>query len=133
MAIPPDPIDTVLPGALAAVTASVARVVTQDAQAPLPKVKEGTTDAPGLAARQVVELDVEEVIFGAGGLWPKAGQAIQAEKPAGDYALASGNRGPFLLAEPRAPGGPHVILGRYGPDSYPEDLVRKAAKRHGKS
>jgi hypothetical protein len=132
MAIPPDPIDLVMPAARAAVVGEVARVLEQDPQAPLPKVKEGTTDAPGLVARQVVELRVDEVLFGEGGVWPKAGAAIQLEKPAGDYALSAGNGGPFLIGDPAAPGGKPVILGRYGPDTYTVELIRHAARKHGK-
>ncbi len=129
MAIPPDPIDTVLPKATAAVVAEVTRIVAQDPQKPLPRVKEGTTDVPGQLARQVVELRVKEAIFGQA---PAAGGTLQAEKPAGEYTLAPGNQGPFLLAGRAGPGAKPVILGRYGPDTYPVDLIKARLAKHGK-
>jgi len=128
MAIPPDPIDTVLPDATAAAVAEVARVLVQDPQEPLPKAtKPGMADKGGKVARQVVELKVTEVLFG--GL--RAGASVEAEKPAGAYTLSAGNGGPFLLA-PGASAGKWLILGRYGPDSYPVELIRDRMKKHGK-
>jgi len=128
MAIPPDPIDTVLPDATACAVAEVARVLVQDPQEPLPKAKKpGMTDKGGKVARQVVELKVTEVLFG--GL--KVGAALEAEKPAGAYTLSAGNGGPFLLG-PGAAAGQWRILGRYGPDTYPVDLIRERVKKHGK-
>lgn len=128
MAIPPDPIDVVLPDATAAVIAEVARVLVQDPQQPLPKPKKpGVTDKGGLVARQVVELKVKEPLFGG----VKSGQSLEAEKPAGAYTLSAGNGGPFLLA-PGKVAGKWVILGRYGPDTYPVELIKDRMKKHGK-
>lgn len=127
MAIPPEPIDEVMPQVQGAVLAEVARVVTQDAQAPAPKHDEGASDVPWAAARQVVELKVGTVLFGS--LAP-AGQLVQAVKPEGAYALKAGNKGPFLLKQGK---GGLEIVGRYGPDTYNETLIRAAAKRAGKS
>ena len=128
MAIPPDPIDTVLPDATAGAVAKVAKVLVQDPQEPLPKAsKPGVTDKGGKVARQVVELTVTEVLFG--GL--KVGASLEAEKPAGAYTLSPGNGGPFLLA-PGAAAGKWRILGRYGPDTYPVDLIKARLQKHGK-
>ena len=126
MAIPPDPIDEVLPDTNAAVLAEVSRVVKQDPQEPLPKAPEGATDVPGAAARQVVELKVKQVLFGT---LAAAGTNLEVVKPAGDYALRAGNHGPFLLKQ--GPGGIEIV-GRYGPDTYSESLIRSAARRLSK-
>ncbi|MBI3180559.1 MAG: hypothetical protein HYZ28_00195 [Myxococcales bacterium] len=129
MAIPPEPIDEVIPDASAAVIAEVARIVVQDLQERAPKAPPDATDVPGKAARQVVELRVKEVLFGklAG-----PGMTVQAIKPAGDYALREGNRGPFLLKAPKPGQSEPEILGRYGPDTYSTSLIKTAAQRHKK-
>ena len=119
MAKPPEPIDEVLPGADAAVLAEVTKIVTQDPQAPA-SGDPNATSTPHPAARQVVELTISKVIFG------KVGATVQVTKPAGAYALRAGNKGPFLL-------GKNEILGRFGPDTWPESAVVQAATRHGKS
>lgn len=131
MAIPPEPIDQVLPDAAAAVVGEVSKVVQQDPQAPMPKPKKpGMTDVGGVVARQVVALKVSEVLFGAGAV--KVGDTVEVEKPAGDYTLSVGNQGPFLLGT-GAKGGPKLrILGRYGPDTYPVELIKDRAKKLGK-
>src|SRR5687767_503514 len=127
MAIPPEPIDEVIGDAQAAVLAEVARVVVQDPQQPPPAAPEGATDVGGVAARQVVELKVKSVLFGD---VAKAGNTIQVVKPAGDYALRAGNQGPFLLKKGQKD---LEIVGRYGPDTYSESLIKAAAKRNNKS
>jgi hypothetical protein len=124
MAIPPDPIDEVLPTATAAVMAAVTCVVTQDPQPPLPAVPEGFTGAQGQVARQVVELEISEVLFGD----LSAGKRIVVEKPAGEYALSAGNTGPFLLQQTKVT----QILGRYGPATYSRELIVGAARRAGR-
>ena len=126
MAKPPEPIDEVLPDATAAVIADVGRIVAQDPQKPAPKAPPGTTDLPHDAARQVVELKVKESLFGP----HRPGEVLEAEKPAGAYTLRSGVTGPFILASQK--GKAAVILGRYGPDTYPVDLIKAAAKKHAK-
>jgi hypothetical protein len=124
MAIPPDPIDEVLPQANAAVLAEVARVLEQ---APLKPeaVDPRASDVHTVASRQVVELKVTGVLFGE----TKAGATVRAVKPAGAYALRAGNKGPFLLT---GSGDAVEILGRYGPDTYPEELIRNRMGKHGK-
>lgn len=125
MAKPPEPIDEVLPAADAAVLAQVLRVVTQDPQKPS-SADPMATSTPDKAARQVVELKVQKVLFGA---LAKEGATLQVVKPEGDYALREGNHGPFVL---KGEAGAVEILGRYGPDTWPEGLVKQAAQKHGK-
>lgn len=125
MAKPPEMIDEVLPGADAAVLAEVLRVVTQDPQKPS-SADANATSTPDEAARQVVELKVSKVLFGA---IAKEGALVQAVKPMGAYALMAGNHGPFVLKQGE---GAVEILGRYGPDTWPEGLVKQAAQKHGK-
>lgn len=122
MAKPPELIDEVLPGADAAVLAEVSRVITQDPQQ-LASGDPNATSTPHQAARQVVELKVTKVLFGS---LVKVGATVQVTKPAGAYALQAGNKGPFVL-------GKNEILGRFGPDTWPEALVVSAASRLGKS
>ncbi|MGA9519998.1 MAG: hypothetical protein WBV82_00960 [Myxococcaceae bacterium] len=124
MAIPPDPIEQVLPDADAAVIATVTRVVAQDTQQPFPKAEPGATSVPGSVARQVVELEVTEVLFGD----VKPGAKVQVVKPAGSYTLSAGNGGPFLLKLK----GETEIVGRYGPDSYSRERIEQAARQAGR-
>lgn len=129
MAIPPEPIDEVLPDAASAVLGEVTAILAEDEQAPFPKPEvEGMTDVPGEVAGQTVALRVDKVLFGTA----KVGELVEALKPAGDYKLRVGNKGPFLLGSPPAGAKHQVILGRYGPDTYPEDLIEVAAKRAGR-
>jgi hypothetical protein len=54
---------------------------------------------------------------------------VQVIKPEGAYALREGNTGPFLLGNTDAG---VEILGRYGPDTWPEAAVKQAAAALGK-
>lgn len=125
MALPPEPIDELIPSAEAGVLAEVTRVLTQDPEPPARAGEPGATSAPTQAARQVVELKVTGTLFGE----VKSGALLQVTKPAGAYALRAGNQGPFLLGKA---GTATQILGRYGPDTWPEAVVREAAKKHQK-
>lgn len=121
MALPPDPIEEVLPSADAAVLAHVTRVLVKD-PSPAPVTAEpGATSLPTQAPRQVVELQVDEVLFGNA----KPGDVLKVIKPAGAYALTQGNKGPFLLKQ-------EEILGRYGPDTYSRGYIEDTAKKLGK-
>ena len=124
MALPPDPIEEVLPQADAAVIAEVARVVSTDPRKASPPSEPGATSVPGESPRQVVELSVSEVLFGA----VKAGSKIEVVKPAGAYLLSQGNKGPFLVKT----AGKAEILGRYGPDTYSRRYIEDTAKKLGK-
>ncbi len=123
MAIPPELIDEVLPGADAAVLAEVVKVLEQSPQKPSRETE--ASSLPDSAARQVVELKVKSVVFG------KVDATVKVVKPEGAYALREGNRGPFVLGKDDK--GAVQILGRYGPDTWPEGLVRDAAKKHGRA
>jgi hypothetical protein len=125
MAKPPEVIEDVLPSAEGAVVAEVLRVVQQSPQQKYPQTEQ--TSLPTTAAKQVVELKVTKVLFG--GL-ATAGASVQAVKPEGAYALTAGNKGPFVLAKGK---DGIEILGRYGPDTWPENVVSSAAKKLGKS
>jgi hypothetical protein len=123
MAKPPEPIDEVLPAAQSAVLATVTRIVEQSPQPALERSLE--TSRPTSAAKQVVELQVTKVLFGA----VESGAKVQVIKPEGAYALREGNTGPFLLGNTDAG---VEILGRYGPDTWPEAAVKQAAAALGK-
>ncbi len=120
MALPPEVIDEVMPSADAAVMAEVSKVLEQSPQKPQPDTQFTSTNDD--AAPQVVELRVKSVVFG------QVGDTVKAVKPAGAYALREGNHGPFLLGKDEK--GAVQILGRYGPDTWPEAAVREAAKKH---
>ncbi len=126
MAIPPDPIEEVIPACGAAVLAEVLSVL--EPQKPRRGAPAATgpqpTSAPTLAPRQLVKLRISEVLFGDGF---SPGSECVVEKPPGAYSLRVGVVGPFLLG----PGLPAEVLGRYGPDTYPIDELKRAAHRAG--
>lgn len=124
MALPPEPIDEVIPGADGAVLATVTRIVEQAPQQQYERTLE--TSLPRTAARQVVELKVTKVLFGE---VAASGSLVQCVKPEGAYALREGNSGPFVLGKSD---GAVEILGRYGPDTWPEAAVKQAAAQLGK-
>ena len=120
MAKPPELITEVIPPAAGAVLARVVRVVKQDPQEKRAPSLE--TSLPTTAARQIVEVEVQKVLFGALGKDPGTLQLI---KPEGAYALAAGHHGPFLLAQ----GEQGIeILGRYGPDTWSEATIVSASR-----
>lgn len=123
MALPPEPIDEVMPSADSGVLAVVTRIVEQAPQEAV--APSADTSLPTAAARQRVELEVKAVLFGA----LAAGARVLAVKPAGGYALREGNHGPFLLGTRE---GEVEILGRYGPDTWAEAAVKQAAAQLGK-
>jgi hypothetical protein len=123
MALPPEPIEEVMPAADGAVLAVVSRIVEQAPQQQYERSLE--TSLPQKAARQVVELKVTKVLFGD----VKSGAVVKAVKPEGAYALREGNQGPFVLGKNE---GAVEILGRYGPDTWSEAAVKQAAAALGK-
>lgn len=124
MALPPEPIEEVLPSADAAVLATVSRIVEQAPQQQYERSLD--TSLPTTAARQVVELKVTKVLFGS---LAQNGGTVNVIKPEGAYALREGNQGPFVLAKSDA--GVEIV-GRYGPDTWSEAAVKQAAVSFGK-
>ncbi len=69
--------------------------------------------APALPAQRC-RLHTQRVLKG------EPGELVEVDKPRGAYVLVPGLAGPFLLgAGEQRP----VILGRYGPDSYPVEEI----------
>ena len=119
MAIPPEPIEEVLPAAAWVVEAEVQEVIAQGPAQPKLDAPPGMTSVPQKIASQTVRLAIRRVLKG-----DAATRELVVEKPVGSYALRAGNKGPFLLDKSK------VILGRYGPDSYSLKMVEQAlAKR----
>jgi len=118
MAIPPDPIQEVIPNAALVIEAEVEAVLATGPIQPPVDAPPGTTSTSKKAANQTVKLKVTRVHKG-----PSSLKEVVAEKPLAGYALRAGNKGPFLLdaSKPNP-----VILGRYGPDSYDLPTILKA-------
>lgn len=110
MALPPEPLEEVLPHAALVIEAEVEAVLATGPIQPHPEVPPGTTSTSKKVANQTVKLKVTRVHRG-----PASLKELVAEKPLGAYALRAGNKGPFLLddAQPNP-----TILGRYGPDTW---------------
>jgi hypothetical protein len=108
MAIPPEPLESVLPKASWVVEAEVKEIVSEG-RATKPPAKPAPPGSPQRLAAQVLRLAVKRVLRG-----PTDTRELVVHKPVGAYRLGVGNKGPFLLDAGREP----EILGRYGPDSY---------------
>ncbi len=121
MALPPEPLEEVLPKATWVVDAEVKEVVSQGPAVPKVQAPAGHTSVGAKTASQVVKLTVKRVLRGE-----TKTTEIVAEKPVAGYALKAGNHGPFLLdgSKPNP-----MILGRYGPDSYAFSAIETALKR----
>ncbi len=117
MAIPPEPVQEVLPQAHWVVEAEVKEVVALGPETPKVDVPEGATSVPQKVRAQTVRLSIQRVIKGT-----LSEKELVVEKPVGDYALRAGNKGPFLIDASK------VILGRYGPDSYSLATIEQALK-----
>jgi hypothetical protein len=109
MALPPEPLEEVLPKAVWVVDAEVKEVVSSGPPAAKVAAEPGATSTGQKTASQVVKLSIKRVLKGQ-----KDTRELTVEKPEAGYALRAGNHGPFLLDGSKVP----VILGRYGPDSY---------------
>lgn len=113
MALPPEPIEELLPKASLVVEAEVADVISTGMKPPEKKAPKGFTSTGQQNASQRVALQIKRVLKGA---LPHAGAArIEVSKPVGAYTLRPGSAGAFLLDDE---GKGLVILGRYGPDTY---------------
>ncbi len=118
MAIPPEPIENVLPQAAWVVDAEVAEVISTGPAVPKVSAPPGATSTGQKSSSQKVKLKVKRTIFGA----PVT--EITVEKPEAQYMLKAGNHGPFLIDAGKR------ILGRYGPDSYSFERIEKALKKN---
>jgi hypothetical protein len=121
MAIPPEPIEELMPKAALVIEAEVAEVLATGPLPPKVEAKPGATSAGHKVPSQTVKLKVTKVHKG-----PASLKEVVAEKPAAGYMLKAGNQGPFLLDA----GKPNpTILGRYGPDSWALPKVLGALKK----
>lgn len=127
MAIPPEPIDSVLFDAKAVVTGEVVAVVAEGPALPRIEKKKGMSDIGNKAAWQKLTLRIDDVL--QAGFDVKKGGTVDVVKPVAGYALSVGIKGDFLLGNPEGDEKAPVILGRYGPDSYRHDVVVEALKR----
>src|SRR5260221_424003 len=121
MAIPPQPIEEVLPKAVLIIDGEVKEVVSTGPAPKKVEARAGASDTGQKTAAQVVKLEVKRVLKGK-----TDAKEIVVEKPEAGYALRAGNKGPFLLDATRP--NP-VILGRYGPDSYAFSRIEAALKK----
>ena len=130
MALPPDPIDEVLPQAQAVVVAEVDEILFRARQEDVPQSEDPyMVDIPRDLPLQRVRLKISEVLDGS---QVSGGQAVEAVKPPGEYVLRAGVSGPFLLHWKEGETQP-TILGMYGPDTYSLRVVKVALKAHGRT
>lgn len=131
MALPPEPIDEVLPLADACMIAKVTQIISSGKQSFIPDTSKDPeiVEVPRDLPEQYVELEVKELLFGK---MYKVGQKLQIQKPSGDYVLKINLEAPFLIHH--AEGAKHPeILGRYGPDTWSLRVLKAAIAHHKKS
>lgn len=107
MARPPEPLDEMLPKASLVIEATVVEVKRTGPPQPRPEHADEWRDVGTMAPEQELVLEIARVIKGA-----HADKTITVTKPVAPYAVKVGTTGPWLLDEN------HVVLGRYGPDSW---------------
>jgi hypothetical protein len=120
MALPPEPLEAVLPAATWIVEAEVAAVLGTGAAPPRPPgppMPSSPTDSPA----QRLKLNIRRVLRG-----DASAKELVAVKPAAGYALRVGARGIFLLDGTRPE---PAVLGRYGPDTYLSADIEAALDR----
>lgn len=114
MALPPEPLDEVLPAARTVVEAEVTAVRDLGAW---PRDDQGAPiESAAPRPAQQVTLRVTRALRGT------PGAELVVTKPPAGYALHKGVRGPFLLDADAH------ILGRYGPDTYAIEEVEQALR-----
>lgn len=113
MALPPEPIEELLPQASLVVEAEVKEIISVGPPPPEKKAPKGYTSTGQLNPSQQVALTIKRVLKGA---LPEAdAERLEVKKPVGAYMLREGSAGAFLLDDE---GTGLFILGRYGPDTY---------------
>lgn len=126
MALPPEPLDELLPQAKTCIDALVKSIVHSEPQTLFAESDDPSmVDMPRELPAQTVLLTVQSTLFGQK---YAEQQEIEVLKPAGDYTLREGIKGYFLLAQTDE--GPLQILGRYGPDNYSPTALQAAIKVH---
>jgi len=118
MALPPEPINDVLPHASWIVDGEVVEILSTGAPVPDVDAPPGATSTGQKSSSQQVRLKVKRMLFGS------EVTELTVEKPEAGYMLRAGNHGPFLIDSAKR------ILGRYGPDSYSFERIEKALKPH---
>jgi hypothetical protein len=121
MALPPEPIDTMLVDTKAVVIGEVVGVTATGPALPQRVGKNGEKDLGNEAPWQRVSIRIDTVLRGE----LQGGKTVEVLKPQGAYLVDVGTKGPFLLGEAGDDGAP-VILGRYGPDTWRLEVVQKA-------
>lgn len=120
MALPPEPLEELLLQATLIIEAKVLKIIAEDERPPSPVAPVGATSVGSKAPQQLVQLGVERVFKGA----VKAGAStVKVTKPEAGYALTRGNRGVFFLVQEKSS---TLIIGRYGPDTYPVTMIEAA-------
>lgn len=126
MAIPPEPIQELLPQAALIVEAAVSAVLEQGPN-PIPSnAAVGHTSKGSKVGWQRVALSDVRLIKGTLPSLDDAGNLV-VRKPTAAYALREGAKGAFLLAAD-VESGDWIILGRYGPDTYRVATIEKAVE-----
>jgi len=123
MALPPEPLDSVLLDAKVVVLGEVKAILEEGPTPPQREGKKGERDLGNKAVWQRVSLAVEQALRGD----IAVGATLELMKPEGAYVVAVGTKGAFLIGA--SEGGPAPILGRYGPDTWRADLVLEAFTR----
>ena len=107
MAKPPEPLREMLPLASLVVEASVVEVKSTGPAQPRPPKADEHKDVGVMAPEQEIVLEIVRVLKGT-----HPDNTITVKKPIAPYAVKVGTKGAWLVD------ANHVILGRYGPDSW---------------
>jgi len=120
VALPPEPIESMLLDAKVVVVGEVDAVVETGPALPQREGKKGERDLQNQAPWQRVTIRVDRCLRGD----VAVGASLSALKPAGAYVVDAGTKGSFLLGAEAD--GVAPILGRYGPDTWRLEVVERA-------
>ena len=124
MAIPPEPIEDILPQAHYVVIAQVKKIIHTDKQKPVHKEDPKIVGMPRELPAQRLLLHIIENISSS---TLPIDTDIEVLKPSGDYVLRQDIQGPFMLATDEET-NQLSIIGRYGPDSYSLKAIQSTLK-----